>query len=119
MYGTFEDPYCYPGTSILRNLPGLRDSAALQQFEAIATAQRADEPLPNGRLGVAHYRAIHRHLFQDVYSWAGQFRTVTMSKRGNTFCHPENIRREMDRLFGSLRDNRYLKMSQKFSSAGI
>ena len=73
MYGTFEDPYCYPGTSILRNLPGLRDSAALQQFEAIATAQRADEPLPNGRLGVAHYRAIHRHLFQDVYSWAGQF----------------------------------------------
>ena len=28
MYGTFEDPYCYPGTSILRNLPGLRDSAA-------------------------------------------------------------------------------------------
>jgi cell filamentation protein len=109
MYGTFEDPYCHPGTSISRNLPGLRDSAALQQFEAIATAQRADEPLPNGRLGVAHYRAIHRHLFQDVYSWAGQFRTVTMSKRGNTFCHPENIRREMDRLFGSLRDNRYLK----------
>jgi len=60
MYGTFEDPYCYPGTSILKNLPGLRNRVALQQFEAIATAQRADEPLPNGRLGVAHYRAIHR-----------------------------------------------------------
>lgn len=23
----------------------------------------------------AHYRAIHRHLLQDVYDWAGKIRT--------------------------------------------
>src|SRR5690606_39098209 len=28
----------------------------------------------------AHVRAIHRHLFQDVYEWAGQYRTVNMAK---------------------------------------
>src|SRR5690606_11403670 len=27
-----------------------------------------------------HVRAIHRHLFQDVYEWAGQYRTVNMAK---------------------------------------
>jgi hypothetical protein len=52
MYGTFEDPYCYLGTSILRNLPGLRDSAALQQFEAIATAQRAESHCPTVALAL-------------------------------------------------------------------
>ena len=45
------------------NIPDLRDQAALDAFEAISTAQRADEPFPNGRLSVTHYKAVHRHLF--------------------------------------------------------
>lgn len=109
MYGTFEDPYCYPGTSILKNLPGLRNRAALERFETIATTQRADEPLPEGRLGIPHYKAVHRHLFQDVYSWAGQFRTVSISKDGSTFCYPANIVREMNLLFDGLRRRKHLK----------
>ena len=44
------------------------------------TFARAAEPLPAGRVSVSHYRAIHRHLFQDVYSWAGRFRTVRLTK---------------------------------------
>jgi cell filamentation protein len=30
-------------------------------------------------------RAIHRHLFQDVYDWAGEIRTVEISKDGHQF----------------------------------
>jgi cell filamentation protein len=108
-YSAFEDPYCYPGTRVLRNIPSLRTRSALERFEAIATAQRADEPLPTGRLGVAHYRAIHRHLFQDVYDWAGQFRTVALSKSSSVFCYPGYIPREMDRLFKRPAGNRFLK----------
>jgi len=76
MYGAVADPYCYQGTTVLKNIPGFRDQDALDRFEAVATAQRADEPLPLGRLDVRQYRLIHRHLFQDVYRWAGRFRTV-------------------------------------------
>jgi cell filamentation protein len=57
---------------------------------------------------VSHYQAIHRHLFQDVYSWAGRFRTVRIGKSGNAFCYPENIDREMKKLFLMLREKRYL-----------
>ena len=53
------------------------------------TALRADEALPGGRLAVPHYKAIHRHLFQDVYAWAGQYRTVRIAKDGSAFCYPE------------------------------
>ena len=108
-YDAIADPYCYPGTAVLRNIPDIRDPAALAEFEAVITAQRADEPLPEGRLSVRHYRAIHHHLFQDVYAWAGKLRTVRLGKDGSAFCYPENIAREMQRLFADLRRQRHLR----------
>lgn len=109
MYDAFDDPYCYPGTDVLRNKLNLRDADALEAFETEITAVRASESLPSGRLSVAHYRAIHRHLFQDVYSWAGDFRTVRIAKGGNAFCFPEYIEPEIKRLFGQLRADTWLR----------
>jgi cell filamentation protein len=109
MYDASADPYCYPGTAILINIPGLRDQAALEKFEAAMTAQRSDEPLPAGRFTVQHCRAIHHHLFQDVYSWAGKFRTVRLAKSGSAFCYPEHIAREMKALFAGLKAKHYLR----------
>lgn len=109
MYDAVSDPYCYPGTTVLRNIPGIQSQAALDEFEAAITAQRSDEPLPPGRLSVRHYCAIHHHLFQDVYPWAGKFRTVRIAKDGSAFCYPENIAPEMTRLFTSLRQKQFLK----------
>jgi len=108
MYDAVADPYCYPGTTVLKNFAGIRDQAALERFETISTAQRADEPLPHGRLGVSHYQAIHHHLFQDIYRWAGKFRTVRLGKSGSAFCYPEHIAREMQQLFRSLAKKRHL-----------
>lgn len=107
-YRAVPDPYCYSGTTILRNRPGIRDQAALDRYEAFATADRAATPFPSGRLSVQHYRAVHHHLFQDVYRWAGRFRTIRMSKGGNMFCYPEHIAREMKRLFADLAESGFM-----------
>ena len=109
MYEAVEDPYCYPGTTVLRNRAGLREQDALDAFELDMTTQRASEPLPSGRLGVRHYMAIHHHLFGDVYPWAGKRRTVRIFKGGSAFAYPETIDREMARLFAWLRERRYLR----------
>jgi cell filamentation protein len=109
MYETTPDPYCYPGTSVLRNRLGLRNQAELDAFEALITAQRAEEPLPRGRLGYAHYRAIHHHLFQDVFDWAGKPRTIRIAKGDSMFCYPEHIDGEMRKLFTGLRTARFLR----------
>lgn len=109
MYAAVEDPYCYKGTTVLKNIPDIRDAAALKAFEAISTAQRADEPLPNGRLSVRHYCAIHRHLFQDIYRWAGRYRITRISKGDSTFCYPEHIRGEMRKLFRTLAARNFLR----------
>lgn len=109
MYDPAEDPYCYPGTTVLRNRAGLRDQAALDVFEHEAVLQRASEPMAVRSLGVRQYRAVHRHLFGDVYPWAGQFRTVRIAKGGNPFCYPEHIAAAIDRLFAGLRRQRWLR----------
>jgi cell filamentation protein len=109
MYDAVADPYCYPSTTVLKNIPGLHTQSELDAFELVSTMQRAEEPLPSGNLGVRHYQAIHRYLFQDVYRWAGQFRTVRMAKDGSAFCYPEHIKREMAALLADLTARRGLR----------
>jgi cell filamentation protein len=108
VYDSAPDPYCYPGSTVLKNRADIRDQATLDAFEDDAASERAEEPYPAGRLSMSHYRAIHRHLFQDVYAWAGRFRTVRISKGGSMFCYPEHIAGEMRRRFERLRNDRYL-----------
>ena len=102
-YDAFDDPYAYPGTSVLRNRLDIRDAGILDAFEVEISTLRAEEPLPRGTFDPAHYCSIHHHLFQDVYEWAGQYRTVRTSKGGNAFCYPEHISAQMDALFRSIR----------------
>lgn len=114
MYEVADDTYCYPGTTVLRNKLELKNQDELDAFEAEITAQRASEPLPPGDLSYDRYCAIHRHFFQDVHAWAGKLRTVRISKSGSAFCYPENIDREMRRLFAELADqNHYAGLKAK------
>ncbi|CAN5473066.1 Fic family protein [soil metagenome] len=101
-YDAFDDPYCYDGTSVLRNRLDLQTQDELTEFEHAMSSQRAEEPLPAGDLDQHHYCALHRHFYQDVYDWAGELRTVRTAKGGNAFCFPENIVAELKKLFGAL-----------------
>jgi cell filamentation protein len=109
MYDAIADEYCYAGTTVLKNKLDLRDPDELSAFEAEVSDARADEELPVGTLDYPHFRAIHRHLFQDVYGWAGSARTVQISKDSSMFCYPENIESEANKLFAKLRQDKFLK----------
>lgn len=82
-----SDPvYCYPPDFIvLKNKLNLRDAAELEFFETEFVMQRIAKGVPSGCFDLAHLKAIHRHLFQDVYEWAGELRTVEISKSGSQF----------------------------------
>lgn len=108
MYDAIEDPYTYPGSTVLRNKLDLREQGALDDFEAEISYARSQEPFPVGHLDFAHYKAIHHHLFQDVYDWAGVPRTVRISKDASPFCFPENIGGQADKLFGQLKRENFL-----------
>lgn len=109
MYAVEDDPYCYPGTTVLRNVFDIRDSQVLENLETELTTARADEPLPEGALDEAHFRAVHFHLFQDLYEWAGKTRIVRLSKGESHFCFPEHIDDQLLTLFGGLNSDNHLK----------
>jgi cell filamentation protein len=76
-----------PGGAVLRNRLGVRDRTELELLERRATSDRTSEIMTGSVMlartfDAAHLRAIHQHIFQDVYDWAGQHRTVNMGKVG-------------------------------------
>ena len=82
---TADDPYLYARSSVLKNKLGLKDADALDYAEREIVAQRAAQGIPTGQFDLSHLRAIHRHLFQDLYAWAGEIRTVEIGKGGSQF----------------------------------
>ena len=109
MYDAIDDPYTYENSTVLVNKLDLKAQNELDAYEAEISSARAEEPLPEGSLDFTHYKTVHHHLFQDVYEWAGQIRTVRMSKGGNPFCFPEHIEGQAANLFNDLKTQSYLQ----------
>ena len=88
-YTYVDTDYIYtdPQTGVLRNIGNITDNEALQFAEAGATARRSQELWMNPIqvTGSETLFSIHHYLFQDIYEWAGQKRTVEISKGGKQF----------------------------------
>ncbi len=96
-FDTWES-YFYPetinpltGSGTLRNLAEIRDPEMLRKYEYTATASRqrqlvTDPSLVSRTYDADHLQAIHGYLFQDVYKWAGQYRSVDMMKGRSQFA---------------------------------
>ncbi len=101
-----DGAYCYSGTYVLRNRLGISDSGTLAAAERDFSSLRA-AAIDKGDANIAetfdsdHLRVIHRYLFGDVYDWAGEYRTVNISK-GSVFCMWPYIGEQLDSLFGKL-----------------
>ncbi|MDD7022679.1 MAG: Fic family protein [Aeromonadales bacterium] len=106
MPDTLAGQDCYPGTDVLVNLLDERDPERLSRIERIFTAARIADLLKKpvrGNFDLEHLKRIHRCIFQDVYPWAGEIRTVDISK-GFRFCHAAYIEKEARRLFSRLHE---------------
>src|SRR5581483_9143119 len=112
-----NDPYIDPNSGILRNKFGLTDQESLDHAEANAVSARSIllqlNPL-KGNFNSTHLKAIHSYLFQDVYEWAGQLRTVPLAKADyiygasvTRFTPPDLIEKELTRIFQELAIDRF------------
>lgn len=101
----FVDPYVYPGTTVLKNIPEKRNGDELTRVEYTLTwvrrIQLGNDPI-QGPFGFDRLKETHRRLFQDVYEWAGQPRTVEISKGGSQFHPSPYIETAADQTFGWL-----------------
>ncbi len=100
---TTDDPYVYPGTFTLKNTLGLTDPALLRIAE-YAITQLRERDAPSFPMTPDGYKATHRHLFGDVFSWAGQTRTVglTHPKHEMPFANPQFVEGTLAKQFRDL-----------------
>lgn len=106
-----QDPYCYPKSRVLKNKLDIHDHDILLEAERRLTKFRNEELFNSpivGHYDFDHLQRIHKYLFQDVYDWAGQVRTVDIAK-GNLFCRSFAIESEANRIFNELRTEHLLK----------
>ena len=109
-YGVSQDPDCYPNSSVLINKLNIRDAQELEAVEAELTQLRTESFEPDfDKFDLAVLARIHRHLFQDVYPWAGQLRMVDISKSTTRFCSAQYIQKEADRLLARLQCEQWLE----------
>lgn len=104
----FIDPYLYLGTQVLRNKLDIRDADELDRAERNLVRTRNREGVPRGNFDLAHLKAIHHHLFQDVYDWAGQVRTLEISKGPSSFMFRQFIESGMADVHSRLVKSRFL-----------
>jgi cell filamentation protein len=106
-----DDPYTIPGSTCLKNLLGLTDSNELRMVEAriisIRDTALARTVLP-GEYNLAHLQSFHRELFQDIYSWAGQLRTVDIAKDGLRFANWKFVDEQVSTVLAKLADDDWL-----------
>lgn len=85
---------CYEGTTCLINNLNIRNENLLAETESAITLAKASlldqQPLP-GKYDFAHYKQIHHFLFCDLYDWAGEIRTINLSKKGTVFVTAEEL----------------------------
>jgi len=107
---TWQDPYLWPNTNVLRNKAGITSAKELALYESNYTQFRTwelkENPIPGG-FDIQKLCGIHQHLFQDVYDFAGQIRTINISK-GDMFANVPEITRLSEYLFTQLQKEKFL-----------
>ena len=106
------DPYLIQGTHVLRNLESISSAEELSRFESSVSRLRMMEFFdsnPQVEPTLRGVQAIHYQLFQDVYDWAGQLRTINMGKGESLFLPLEFFPRGIKYFEQTLKEDHYLQ----------
>ena len=105
---------CYEGTTCLVNKLGIRDEKKLSEIEAQITFAKAvmlEETPIDDDFGFEHFKKIHEFLLCDLYEWAGQVRTVDISKKRTKFLDAASIESIGTKCFAKVKDGYFENLS--------
>lgn len=89
---------------MLTNKLGITDSAKLAKEEERISKRKAKELFENGMLDklqtgkFSSLKAIHKYLFEDIYDFAGEIRTVNLSKGNFRFAPVMYLQAALDNI---------------------
>ena len=112
MYEARNSIYCYKDTNILINKLDIKDPVILSEYERRIVSLKLFALHKKGITGVfdcAHFVSIHRFLFEDIYPFAGEFRSENIAKDNFRFAEFEYIESELNHLLDNLKKENYLE----------
>ena len=108
-----KDPYVIDKEGTLRNKLGITDYDKLKSAEQDITAIKflnVDKAF-GSKFDVNYLKAIHKHIFEDIFDWAGEFRTVPVVKQeivipglSLEYAKPKDIPHKLDTCLKSFND---------------
>lgn len=111
-----SDESCYPGTTVLINKLGIKNQAHLDESETLIVGVKSLQyelaPFPE-ELNFNHYKRLHGFLFDELYDFAGQLRTINMSKQHTHFCPAHEIPDLAERIFLRLASMHYFRILER------
>lgn len=113
MYDAINSKYTYKGTDVLKNKLNIQDEELLKEYETrivafkIATISSANLPK---EYTPKRLKYIHKYLFEDVFSFAGEYRTENITKENFRFSEFEYIEENINRIFSSINIEEMKKM---------
>ena len=112
LYETRDSIYCYKGSNVLINKLNIHDNKILKQAEEKIVATKLFILRQNTMIknfDVNHFKGIHKFLFEDIYPFAGKFRTENIAKGFFSFAEWEFIEDELSNLLKKLNASNNLK----------
>ncbi len=116
-----SDPYLYPKTNTLINKFDIKDAARLAEVEndlVYIKLFEIDEFFNGRKFNAATLKALHRNLFEDIYAWAGEFRTMNIRKYERVlpgasvaYCEHTAIKQELSAAMKDLASIAWQNMS--------
>ena len=100
-----RDPYLYEDVDVLCNFGSIRNAEELRCAEGNVTRHTLAMVYSHTftKFNTESLCEIHRIIFDRLYDWAGEFRTIQLSKSekvlgGDTvsYSHPKNIKKELN-----------------------
>lgn len=105
---------CYEGTTCLVNKLDIRDEKKLSEIEAQITFAKAvmlEETPIDDDFSFEQFKKIHEFLLCDLYEWAGQVRTVDISKKRTKFLDAASIESIGTKCFAKVKDGYFENLS--------
>lgn len=103
----------YENSDIPINKLEIHDSELLHEIEAelllVAYEHFHNALNESTRFDEPYFREIHRYLFTKLYEWAGDYRTVNISKAQSMFCPYLHLDTFSEKLFSELKNENYLR----------
>lgn len=111
-----DDPYCYDGTRTPVNKLNIRDPEVLmtkmRDVVPIRIAELERHPITSS-MSSDYLKTIHRRLYGDIFSWAGEYRQSDLPDRPQA-CRSVHIPACVDALFDELKIEDFLSSSDDF-----